>query len=121
MRKFFLFCLFVVCFLFAGFAKQNLNPMLFDLNNNSLHYCNQTLVYGQTICTQKNNFNLNEFLNNSNTNIVQKDVLCDRSIIYAYCNKLDKYVYVAGKRVNLQVSVDNDYVYIGYPLITGSF
>ena len=127
MRKFFLFCLFVVCFLYAGFVKENLATLHFDnakdysITNYIKTNTNLALVYGQTISTDINNIDINAFLCDINANIKEEQTLCDRHIVYAYSNVLKDFVYVNGARVNLQISVDEDRVYIGYPLIMGSF
>ena len=126
MRKFFLFTLLLVCFLFAGvikndlmlcvFTKQNYSLVNYTLNS-SLH----ALSYGETICAEREAFNLNAFLTEFNAQDVLEEDVCDRTIIYAYSNKLSNYVYVQGKKVNLQIAICDDDVRIGYPLIMGAF
>ena len=43
------------------------------------------------------------------------------SVIYAYTDKIGRYVNVNGEKVNIQIAQYNDYSVIGWPLILGSF
>ncbi len=43
------------------------------------------------------------------------------SVIYAFTNKISKYVKVDGEKINIQIAYYDDYSVIGWPLILGSF
>lgn len=43
------------------------------------------------------------------------------SVIYAYTDKIKKFVQVNGKKVNIQLAHYDEYSIIGWPLILGSF
>lgn len=128
MRRFFLLCLFIVCFLVAGELKSDLFSAKFDgvreyeLASYVLSDKKDiALVYGQTISTKVYNFDKDVFLSSMGAQSVQSQEVCDRNIIYAYSPKLASFVYVKGVKVNLQISIDEENVRIGYPLIMGSF
>ena len=42
-------------------------------------------------------------------------------VFYAYSNKINSYVSVGGKKVNVQIAYYDDHSVIGWPLILGSF
>ena len=42
-------------------------------------------------------------------------------VFYAYTDKINSYVSVDGKKVNIQIAYYEDYSVIGWPLILGSF
>lgn len=125
MRKFFLFSAFILCFICAGFLKEDLSSYsglsFKDYTQQSYFNNDATLLYGQTISANIKDFDLQNFLSSMQAKIKDEQTLCDRCVIYAYSSNLSKFVYVNGQKVNLQISLDNDRAYVGYPLIIGSF
>ena len=109
----------------AGYLQKDLqNSDVKGVQNYSVtNYTknNSTLLYGQTISANVCDFNMQQFLSNLNAHVIDKHIVCDRSIVYAYTSELDNFVYVNGNKVNLQISQDESRVDIGYPLIMGSF
>lgn len=53
--------------------------------------------------------------------IISKFEVSDRFIIEGYSTKLGGYKYIDGFRVNIQISISDDYALVGSPLINGSF
>lgn len=61
------------------------------------------------------------FLEYLGAKIISKFDVSDRSIIEGYSSKLGGYKYIDGFRINIQISILDDYALIGSPLINGSF
>jgi hypothetical protein len=64
---------------------------------------------------------LEELLNVLSVQKVDQFEINDRIIIEGYSNKLNNYVVSNFKKVNIQISIFNDGVVVGYPLIKNSF
>lgn len=62
-----------------------------------------------------------ELLGYLNTNNLSKIEVSDREIIEGYSSKLNGYKHIDGFRINIQISVFDDYALVGSPLIDGSF
>lgn len=65
--------------------------------------------------------NGDEILDKIDINILSKRCLDGRVIIEGYTSKIVGYKVINNCKVNLQISVSNDCVILGSPLITGSF
>lgn len=61
------------------------------------------------------------FLDKIDINILSKKCLEDRVIIEGYTDKIVGYRVLNNCKVNLQISISEDCVILGSPLITGSF
>lgn len=144
MRRFFLFCVFIICFLCAGFLKgetfsiydgsqkQNQSYVLseqysnlsleekkvryFDLCEMLKVNLNNVELVGET-----KYFNLESFKQSLNLKIISCGEVAGRLVLTGFSSKLRKFVYVNGQRVNVQVSLSTDLVKVGSPLILGSF
>lgn len=62
-----------------------------------------------------------DFLDKIDINILSKKCLEDRTIIEGYTDKIVGYKVINNCKVNLQISISEDCVILGSPLITGSF
>ena len=144
MRRFFLFCVIIICFLCAGFlkgstisifdftSKQNQSYVLslsklnaeieekkvhnFDLEEVVRINRNNAEIFGQTSF-----FDLEKFKKDLNLKIISCEEISGRLVITGFSNKLSKFAYVNGKRINVQVSLSAEIVKVGSPLILGSF
>lgn len=56
-----------------------------------------------------------------NLEVVEKNEIAGRTIIEGYSNKLKNYVVINNRKVNIQISICDDKMIVGYPLINGSF
>lgn len=65
--------------------------------------------------------NVDDLLGYLNINNLSKNEVSDREIIEGYSSKLNGYKYIDGFRINIQISVFDDYALVGSPLIDGSF
>ena len=141
MRRFFLFCLFVICFLSAGFLKEN----IFNVINENLPQNNSYLISdyskyseievkelnlfemininksGEVGVSRVDAFDLSNFSELLDLKIYSCEEVSNRLVLTGFSSKLKKFVYVSGKRVNVQVSICSDFVKVGSPLILGSF
>ena len=78
-------------------------------------------VKGESICLDKNGFNLDEFLSQVGARLVFSEQLSSVTCYYAYSPKIKYQKTLNGKRVNLQVVQKESFVKAGAPLIFGSF
>lgn len=85
----------------------------FDVNN---------FVYNENFQVLELDANsLNKLSNFLNLEIVNENEISDRLIIEGYSNKLKDYIVINGRKVNVQLSISDDKIIMGYPLINGSF
>lgn len=63
----------------------------------------------------------NDFVDELDINIISEFEVSDRVIIEGYSSRFKDYIVVDGFKVNIQMSVFEDSVVIGSPLINGSF
>lgn len=151
MRRFFLFLIFVICFLCAGFLKQDFVSQVckflgcgeheiyvmtqdgecgqedFLYTDNALKKCSSNLSayafmrYGETYTTQNCGFDIKIFMKEMGAEMKFQDEVCDRVVYGLYTKDLSRYVLIDGKKINLQISVSDEDVRVGYPMIVGSF
>lgn len=62
-----------------------------------------------------------EVLHKLNCQVVDKKYISDRLIIEGYCNEFEDFVIINGNKINFQISISEDVVIFGSPLICGSF
>lgn len=60
-------------------------------------------------------------INELNIEISNIDEVSDRIIIEGYTNKVNNYILINNKKINIQMSVSSDKIIIGSPLIYNSF
>lgn len=144
MRRFFLFCVFIICFLCAGFLKggvfyidanccnqkqsyvlneqysnlavEEKRVFSFDLSEMKDVNLNNIEIVGNT-----EYFDLKSFKQDLNLKIISCEEIAGRLVLTGFSSKLRKFNYVNGKRVNVQISLSTDIVKVGSPLILGSF
>ena len=134
MRRFFLFCLLVACFLCSGFLKdaslsisskgiEKVNDLISVVisSTNRLTDIDLEDYYHQTLNLKNDQITLSQITEQLDLEIITDKVIEDRKIITGYSPKLMKFVYLGGERINVQISISTDDVRIGYPLILGSF
>ena len=64
---------------------------------------------------------MDDYLSLLNAKEVYREKIDYKNIIYAYCPRIQTFVKVNNKKVNLQICVDNTVVKIGSPLLLGSY
>ena len=65
--------------------------------------------------------NYDDFINELDVDIISKFEVSDRVIIEGYSPRIKDYLVINGFKVNVQISISDDSVIIGSPLINGSF
>lgn len=112
-----LIIVFVIVLLLYFFNFTNLNLMLkvqgFDVENFEYNDNYQTLELDAS--------SLNKLTSFLNLEVVNKNEISDRVIIEGYSYKLKDYVVINGRKVNIQLSIFDNKIIMGYPLINGSF
>ena len=112
-----LIIVFVIVLLLYFFNFTNLNLMLkvqgFEVENFEYNDNYQTLELDAS--------SLNKLTSFLNLEVVNKNEISDRVIIEGYSNKLKDYVVINGRKVNIQLSICDNKIIMGYPLINGSF
>lgn len=112
-----LIVVFVIVLLLYFFNFTNLNLMLkvqgFEVENFEYNDNYQTLELDAS--------SLNKLTSFLNLEVVNKNEISDRVIIEGYSNKLRDYVVINGRKVNIQLSIFDNKIIMGYPLINGSF
>lgn len=78
-------------------------------------------IAGECFCFYEINFDFKKLLKKLNAKIVKTEITQNIYIIYAYSNKFLNFVFVEGKKVNLQIANNNNFVTVGTPLVLGSF
>lgn len=68
-----------------------------------------------------NSNSYDDFINELEINIISKFEVSDRVIMEGYSPRFKDYLVINGFKVNVQISISDDSVIIGSPLINGSF
>lgn len=145
MRRFFLFGVLIICFLCAGFLKgegYNFGKTYLPQNQNCyslLNYSGIEIEQKQTysfdlkdlvnanlsqnieLVGDLNNFILEDFKNKTNFKLCSCEEISGRIVLTGFSNKLSKFIYLNGERINIQISLNGDTVKIGSSLIQTSF
>lgn len=133
MRKFFLFCLLIVCFLCCGFLKDGKLNILVDNEtrvNDSVLLSAQSFstysldledYYNKDLKLNKQQLSLTQIEEQLGLKIVSNIELENRKVITAFTQKLRNFIYLNGEKINIQISLSENEIKIGYPLILGSF
>ena len=88
---------------------------------NRLNYCFYINVYGEECSIRKKGFNLEEFLDKFSAQLIFVEQTENTVSYYAYSKKIKYLQIIKGQKINLHVAVDDDMVYLGSPVIYGSF
>ena len=88
--------------------KQKIVACEFDCNSD-----NEILVFDKKY--------LDEIIDGLNLEIYLMKEISDRIVIEGYTNKLNDFVVVNNMKVNIQMSIDEEKITLGYPLIDASF
>lgn len=133
-KLFLIIALFLVCVYFV-----NRKPVFIDYSNsfvlytnsnssncafksvNRLEYCFSINVFGEECSVKKENFDLQEFLDDFSARIVLVEYTESGTSYYAYSNKVKYLQVIKGQKINLHVAISGDMVYLGSPVIYGSF
>ncbi len=78
-------------------------------------------VYGEAFTTSREEFNLNQFLDEFRAEMVFTESIEQGVSYYAYSSNIKYGQLINGKRVNLQVFIGDSTVKVGSPIICGSF
>lgn len=114
--------LIIVLFLFLCIVNVNFS------NDNVLHILSKNNIKYSLLIYEKNkllfelfNADLNDIKNTFNLSIYSCLKLSDRVVVEGYSNCFNSYVNIDNKKVNFQISIFDDKVLVGCPLIYGSF
>lgn len=105
------------------YTKKPIDESSIFLANNymTINASSQQEVLGESVYFE--NLELGSAINTLQADIKFTEYLKNEqlTIIYAYSNLIPTHKYVNNYKINLQISVANDYIVIGWPLILGSF
>ncbi len=76
---------------------------------------------GESVCVEKQNFNLHSFLVELRAQVVFSEQVDGKTSYYALSPKLKYMQRVKGHNINLHVVVGENFVKLGSPIIYGSF
>lgn len=77
-------------------------------------------IQGVSFYFNSKDFNIDYFLITNNAKIIKRQNFGNYDIYYAYTSNLKQYVD-DGKKINLEIVINNENVTIGYPIIMGSY
>ena len=133
MRRFFLFCLLIVWFLCCGFLKDGKlniltenqtskdNVVLLSAQSFSTYSIDLEDYYNKDLKLNKQQLSLTQIEEQLGLKIVSNIELENRKVITAFTQKLRNFIYLNGEKINIQISLSENEIKIGYPLILGSF
>lgn len=75
---------------------------------------------GESFCVDKN-FNLEQFLNYFNADIVFQENIEQGTSYFAYSSKIRYCEFIKNKKINLHIFVAENYIKVGAPIIYGGF
>lgn len=118
MRRFFALIIIAVISIGMFFlSKTNLNLMIESCGVG----VDKFVVCGDSQVVEMNSKAYSKIKNILNLEVVDKNEIAGRTIIEGYSNKLKNYVVINNRKVNIQISICDDKMIVGYPLINGSF
>ena len=119
MKRFLSMFTIVIVIIIVYFSSVTNLQFQLKLNNiNVIKFINQN---DSEIIEIDNNSNIENIKKALNLEIYSKNNICDRIVYECYSNKLNNFVVIDGKKVNLQISITDNKIIIGYPLISTSF
>lgn len=83
--------------------------------------CEYIIDGGSNQLVKINEDNYSKIINNLNVEIVKKYEIEDRLIIEGYTKELNDYKVINNQKINIQMSITENEILIGYPLIYNSF
>lgn len=118
MKRFFALIIIAVISIGMFFlSKTNLNLMIESCGVG----VDKFVVCGDSQTVEINSKAYLKIKNLLNLEVVEKNEIAGRTIIEGYSNKLKNYVVINNRKVNIQISICDDKMIVGYPLINGSF
>lgn len=119
MKKFLSMFIIVLVIIIVYFSSVTNLQFQLKLNNiNVIKFINQN---DSEIIEIDNNSNIENIKKALNLEIYSKNNISDRIVYECYSNKLNNFVVIDGKKVNIQISITDNKIIIGYPLISTSF
>lgn len=104
---------------------QNGNGFLICSNEQNVKIVNNNLnksyIQGESFSFDGSFEDIKIILKKLNTKIIKTESFESLKIFYAYSHKLQKYIFVDGKKVNVQICLNGKKITIGTPLILGSY
>ncbi len=88
---------------------------------NAIEYLFYTDVFGEACEIDRENFDLEKFLLQFDAKLIFSERFDGGESYYAYSKNTKYSRVVNGKRISLQIAVSKDKVYLGSPIIYGSF
>ena len=82
---------------------------------------NKSYIQGESFCFDGNIADITKILKKLNAKIITTENFENLKIIYAYSYKLQKFIFVDGKKVNVQICLNENKITVGTPLILGSY
>ena len=105
---------------FVLYTQSNSSNCVFEYVT-SLEYAFYFSVYGEACQTDRDKFNIDEFLDKFNAQILFSEQTENETIYYARSNSVKYSRVVNGQRVNLQIVIAKEKVFLGSPIVYGSF
>ena len=103
----------IIIILYSISTKSNLvNVLKFD-DFELLNMGDEIVIYDEIDC--------DELLNDLMLEVYSNEVISDRIIIEGYSHKIKNYIVIDNRKVNVQISISDDSIIIGSPLISNSF
>lgn len=115
MRRCFPIILLFVVIVFACFGARNINDVLAQCDIVPISSSNDNSIL--TFSSDK----LDEVIDCLKVEIHSKKVIADRLIIEGYSHLISDYIVIGELKTNIQISVTDDEMIVGSPLIYGSF
>lgn len=116
-------------FYVSGIVEDN--PIYFSkVSNGNYTFVKLDLKFASYIAGQIENIlgitvfskgDLYEILNKLKAKICKTEEIYSRKHYFAFSPYFDKFIFVNGKKTNLQIVIDNDDIVIGTPIIYGSY
>lgn len=118
MKKIFAF-LPLVCLAFLSFnysEKSLINVVAEEVNNYVIIESDETYQVLEIDASE-----IDKILSHLNVEIINKKNVSGRLIIEGFSLALNDYIIINNRKINIQISIDDDSCLIGYPLIKNSF
>lgn len=103
------------------FASSNNENTLINFTKNNLQDYSIVTLDDECDVVKISCDDIDEFFSLLNVEICNSFYKSDRKIIEGYCSKFNNFVVSNNRKINIQISICDDYVLIGSPLIKNSF
>ena len=67
------------------------------------------------------NFNINDFCKQIHASTFKGKSIDENQILYGYTNEYNDFRYVDGKKINMQIVINENEIVVGFPLILSGF